>query len=66
LLSVQLPNVNLKSIIVRPIKSNERDEWDHLMATNHYLGFKHLVVGGAMVWYTRTQTPHYPSLPIKG
>jgi len=36
-------NVNLKSIIVRPIKSNERDEWDRLMATHHYLGFKHLV-----------------------
>ncbi len=34
---------NLKAVVVRPINSSERDKWDHLMATHHYLGFKHLV-----------------------
>lgn len=34
---------NLKAVVVRPIESNERDLWDHLMATHHYLGFRHLV-----------------------
>lgn len=34
---------NLKAVVVRPIESNERDSWDHLMATHHYLGFRHLV-----------------------
>ncbi len=35
--------VNMKSITVRPIETNEREEWDRLMATHHYLGFRHLV-----------------------
>lgn len=34
---------NLKAVVVRPIEPKERDLWDHLMATQHYLGFRHLV-----------------------
>ena len=31
------------SILVRPISSTERFDWDTLMATHHYLGFRSLV-----------------------
>ena len=36
-------NTDLTTLTVRPIRSSERNEWDQLMATNHYLGFKQLV-----------------------
>ena len=29
----------LNSIVVRPISSGERSDWDGLMAKHHYLGF---------------------------
>lgn len=32
-----------KELIVRPIRDKERETWDRLMATHHYLGLKHLV-----------------------
>ncbi|MEW6274525.1 MAG: Druantia anti-phage system protein DruA [Bacillota bacterium] len=32
-----------KELIVRPIRGEERETWDQLMATHHYLGLKHLV-----------------------
>ncbi len=34
---------DLKSLVVRPIRSDEKDKWDRLMSTHHYLGFRHLV-----------------------
>jgi hypothetical protein len=34
---------DLHSLIVRPILDKERNTWDQLMATYHYLGFRHLV-----------------------
>ena len=38
-------NINhlLDYLVVRPIKSGERTEWDRLMSKHHYLGFKSLV-----------------------
>jgi len=33
----------LKSLIVRPIQPQEESQWDQLMATHHYLGFRQLV-----------------------
>jgi len=32
-----------KELIVRPIRGEERETWDQLMAAHHYLGLKHLV-----------------------
>jgi len=34
---------DLASLVVRPIRPEEKAEWDHLMATHHYLGFRTLV-----------------------
>jgi hypothetical protein len=34
---------DVHSLIVRPIRGEERKTWDQLMATNHYLGFRRLV-----------------------
>lgn len=34
---------DLQSLVVRPIRGEERKAWDQLMATHHYLGFRHLV-----------------------
>lgn len=34
---------DLHSLVVRPIYDDERNTWDQLMATNHYLGFRCLV-----------------------
>jgi hypothetical protein len=34
---------DLKSIVVRPIQADERETWDSLMSSHHYLGFRHLV-----------------------
>jgi len=31
------------SLVVRPIRSVERSQWDRLMAKHHYLGFNSLV-----------------------
>jgi len=33
----------LKELVVRPILPQEEAEWNRLMATYHYLGFKKLV-----------------------
>ena len=33
----------LQTLIVRPIKPHEETRWNQLMATHHYLGFRHLV-----------------------
>jgi len=33
----------LYSLVVRPITSNERANWDTLMSKHHYLGFRSLV-----------------------
>ena len=33
----------LKSLMVRPIDDSERDLWDSLMSSHHYLGFRQLV-----------------------
>jgi len=33
----------LHCLIVRPITADERSDWDTLMATHHYLGFRSLV-----------------------
>lgn len=39
-----MPNtIDLDSLVVRPIYKEERNSWDQLMATHHYLGFRHLV-----------------------
>ena len=35
--------MDLKSIVVRPIQADERETWDSLMSSHHYLGFRHLV-----------------------
>lgn len=34
---------DLQSLSVRPIQGEERNNWDQLMATHHYLGIRHLV-----------------------
>lgn len=42
--SLQLnSNVSLKTMLVRPIKDDEREQWDYLMDQHHYLGFNRLV-----------------------
>ncbi len=33
----------LKSLVVRPIQPKEEPQWNQLMATHHYLGFRKLV-----------------------
>ena len=33
----------LHSLTVRPIKPTQRSQWDELMSSQHYLGFKSLV-----------------------
>lgn len=34
---------SLKALVVRPIRKKERNTWDELMSTYHYLGFRKLV-----------------------
>ena len=36
-------SLSLKSLVVRPIDSCERDRWDSLMSNHHYLGLRQLV-----------------------
>lgn len=36
-------DISLKNMLVRPIKDNEREQWDSLMSQYHYLGFNRLV-----------------------
>jgi len=35
--------IELKSLNVRPIQPHEEPQWDQLMATQHYLGFRQIV-----------------------
>ena len=34
--------VDLRQVVVRPIRAKERPCWDHLMSIHHYLGFRRL------------------------
>jgi hypothetical protein len=38
-----LDNIALSSIVVRPVRPDERQMWDRLMSQHHYLGLKSLV-----------------------
>jgi hypothetical protein len=35
-------SVDLRQIVVRPIRAHERPHWEYLMSIHHYLGFRHL------------------------
>jgi hypothetical protein len=50
----------LRSVIVRPITTCERSNWDILMARHHYLGFKSLV--GKSIRYVAELQGHWVAL----
>ena len=50
----------LNSIVLRPISSGERSDWDGLMAKHHYLGFKSLV--GESIRYVALLQSHWVAL----
>lgn len=47
-----LKQVDLKSVVVRPIRSGEESSWNELMKAHHYLGFRQLV--GESIKYVAT------------
>jgi Domain of unknown function (DUF4338)/DDE_Tnp_1-associated/Transposase DDE domain len=54
------PNFRLQDVIVRPIRFEERRQWQQLMAQYHYLGFQNTV--GEAIRYVATVGSHWVAL----
>jgi Domain of unknown function (DUF4338)/DDE_Tnp_1-associated/Transposase DDE domain len=50
----------MRSLIVRPVRSEERARWRQLMEAHHYLGFRAIV--GESLWYVATAEDHWVAL----
>ncbi|MBC7324961.1 MAG: DUF4338 domain-containing protein, partial [Moorella sp. (in: Bacteria)] len=53
-----------KELIVRPIRDEEREIWDQLMAAHHYQGLKHLV--GESIRYVALLNGQWVALAFAG
>ena len=47
-------------LVVRPVRSQDRARWRHLMSAHHYLGFR--PIGGQSLWYAATREDQWVAL----